>query len=132
MTTTDLYHLDGVVPAPEGYTTPFCEMKREQQDIWFQMFYKQPGAAKGYGQRFRVCIRRNAYDHQSYVQVEMFMLGQGWATILRTGIELFPEIMKLSYVTLGDNTTPERRNEVFTILANSSCQALLSALSIVA
>lgn len=129
MTATDLYHLDGLVPAPDGYTTPFCEMKRENQDIKFQMFYKQ---AKEHGQRFRVSIRRNAYDHQSYVQVEMFMLGRGWETILRTGIELFPEIMELSYVTLGDKTTPERRNEVFTILSNASCQILLSALSIIA
>lgn len=128
-TATDLYHLDGVVPAPDGYTTPFCEMNRVSQDIHFQIFYTP---AKKEKPRYRVCIRRNAYDHQSYVQVEMFMLGRGWEPVLRTGIELFPEIMEISYVALSDKTTPERRNEIFTVLSNCSCRILLSVLSILA
>jgi hypothetical protein len=47
---------------------------------------------------FRSRIRRNAYDDQSTLVVEMWMVGKGWTEVLTRAIAEYPDVQALSYV----------------------------------
>lgn len=123
----NMYHEDGIIPTPHGYTTTFCTLVPGQNNVSFQIFYKEEkeGPTR---KRFRVSILRDMYEHSSYCEVEMFMLGMGWSRLLRTPI-IYPELKNLSPVAL-ENPTQGKYNEVFTIMSNASCTILNSALHI--
>lgn len=124
----DLIHLDGIVPVPNGYQSVFAELRYNKQNstLEYQQFYSQiVTSALQQGRRYRVSIVRTVYDHSTYGKVEMFMIGRGWAEILRVGIGIIPEICEVSA------TGSQDRNEAFTILSNTACDILSSALRIV-
>jgi len=59
--------------------------------------------------RYRITIRRDSYDDQSYGMAEMFMVGYGWAEVFRTEIDFLDETKELSYVELPT----EKRNPLY-------------------
>lgn len=124
---THMYHESGLILTPGGYESTFCTLTQEPNDIRFQIFYREI-EDKPTRKRFRVSIRRNSLDHQSYCEVEMFMLGLGWSRLVRTPI-LNPELKSISYLAL-DRATQEQYNKVFTIMSDVSCEILKSALRI--
>lgn len=124
---THMYHEDGIIPTPHGYTSTFCTLAPGPQDIFFQMFYKEDKDTTT-RKRFRVSIRRNSFDHQSYCEVEMFMMGVGWSRLLHMPMTQ-SELKNVSWFAL-DNPTQEKYNQVFTIMSNVSCAVLNSALHI--
>lgn len=73
-------------------TVTFTEVKRTSQSIYFQQFHTVGGLS------YRVSIRRDSYDEQSYGKVEVFDFG--WTEILTVGINQLPNAYDISYVSM--------------------------------
>ena len=72
----------------------FTEVMRAQQSIQFQQFITVGTTP------YRVFIKRDAYDEQSYGKVQMFTNANGWIDILNVGINQLPNSYDISYVSM--------------------------------
>lgn len=47
---------------------------------------------------YRATIRRNAYDDQCVLLVEMWVIGRGWEEVLTRHLYELPDVARLSYI----------------------------------
>jgi hypothetical protein len=108
----------------------FYQLVRGKQSINYQQFVTLKDA------RYRITIKRDAYDDQSYGTVEMFMLGRGWSELLRVGLDYLHEVEELSYVQLphtkSDPNYDSKYESILRIMELASDKLLATMLLIMA